>query len=128
MSKDKLIRKADGAVEVTIDGLTLPVGSEAMNDFELFDQLNRFNETNAPMLLPRIVRGLFGDDAFDTVMNHLRDPDTMRVSFVPVVDFLGRVLKLIDPKSYSSSASGEPTGDSSQQISSDTTGQPQENF
>lgn len=127
MSDSKLIRKADGAVEVSIDGLRLPVGSEAMNDFELFDQLNRFNETNAPMLLPRIVRGLFGDDAFDEVMNHLRDPETMRVSFVAVVEFLGKVLELLDPKSRNSSASGEATEDSSPQTSSDTTEQPQEN-
>lgn len=127
MSDSKLIRKADGAVEVSIDGLQLPVGSEAMNDFELFDQLNRFNETNAPMLLPRIVRGLFGDDAFDEVMNHLRDPETMRVSFVAVVEFLGKVLELLDPKSRNSSASGEATEDSSPQTSSDTTEQPQEN-
>ena len=109
MSEDKLIHDADGTTRISIDGLELPVGSEAMNDFELFDQLNRFNETNAPMLLPRIVRGLFGDDQFNTVMDHLRDSETGRVKFESVVDFLTRAMAAIDPKSRNSLPSGQDT-------------------
>lgn len=88
-------------VTVEVDGLALTIDGTALDDVELFDLLDRFgtDDADALRLIPKIIRGLFGDAQFAQVMEHLRDADTRRVSFERASLFLGEALGALNPNS-----------------------------
>ena len=97
--KPKETRKDGEPFVVEVQGLSLTIDAEAMNDVELFDMIDRLDEDSPEMLrlIPRMVRGLFGDTQFDVVMNHLRDKETRRVTFDSTSEFISEVFEQINP-------------------------------
>lgn len=84
-------------LHVTVRGLELTVMSDALDDFELLDDLNELEQNENPGRLPSILRRLVGDQ-WKTVVNHLRG-DNGRVSVEDGAEFVGEVLEALNPSS-----------------------------
>jgi hypothetical protein len=96
-SDHKAKAKAAEGVTIEVQGLHLAVAAETLDDFELLDDLNLLNEGDetAALKLPRILRSFFGIGQYREIMEHLRDPETRRVSISAGVDFVGDMLKVL---------------------------------
>lgn len=88
----------DGGFNVKIDGLELFIEEDALNDFETMDYMARAEEENNPAYLPRVLRGLVGSD-YSRVMDHLRDPETGRVTVVRGAEFVQGIFGALNPNS-----------------------------
>lgn len=90
--------KDDGTsdLRVEVQGLTLIIPREALDDFELLDDLNELDQNDNPARLPSVLRRLVGDQ-WKTVMNHLRDEKTGRVPVEPAMEFLNELMDAADP-------------------------------
>lgn len=96
--EDRKAPKADtGDVTVTIRGVTVTISEEALDDFELMDDLDRLEQEEDASRLPSILRRLVGDQ-YKTVMDALRGPNG-RVGIEAGADFVGEVLEAVAPKS-----------------------------
>lgn len=93
--------KAEDAVPeeltVTVRGLELKVMSDALDDFELLDDLNELEQNDNPGRLPSILRRLVGDQ-WKKVIEHLRG-ENGRVSVEDGSEFIGEVLEALNPSS-----------------------------
>lgn len=95
-------KQKKGPIKITVDGLDLVLDGAALDDVELFDMLDRWDDNNPEeglRLVPRIIRALFGDDQHELVMTHLRDPKTKRVTFEAASLFVGEAIGAINPNS-----------------------------
>lgn len=85
----------------TVDGkekpLSVTVLDEALDDFELLDEMRALDEGNATKM-PAVLRRMVGDD-FATVMNSLRDPKTGRVTITAAREWIDRLLQALNPNS-----------------------------
>lgn len=93
-------KRVVAAKRTTIRGITVTVTNEALDDFELLDDLQAAETGNAARL-PSLLRRLLGD-GYKAAMDGLRDPVTGRV---PVagdaggVQFIKELLVALNPNS-----------------------------
>ena len=83
--------------KVTVAGREWTVSRDALDDFELLDDLGAIEDGNAGRL-PRVMRRLLGDEYKDA-LDHLRDEDTGRVAVEPAAEFISDLLGGLNPNS-----------------------------
>lgn len=90
-------RELDGFA-VTLHGITVYVPIEAINDFELMDDLNRLQSGDVRNVtsVASVLRGFIGED-FKPAMDAIRDPETGRVTIEAGTRFLFDVIRGINP-------------------------------
>lgn len=88
----------DGSRNVTIRGLEITVSGDALDDFELLDDLDALDQGNAARF-PSVLRRLIGKDSYKAAMDILRDPDSGRVSVESGATFVSEVLDAVSPNS-----------------------------
>lgn len=90
-------RELDGFA-VTLHGVTVHVPYEAINDFELLDDLNRIEsgEVKNVTAVSSVLRKFIGDD-FKAAMNAIRDFETGRVTIEAGTRFLFDLMRGINP-------------------------------
>src|SRR5690349_21824252 len=71
--------KSDGFIHATLLGREWLVPEEALDDFELLDDINSLEQKSDASRMPSILRRLLGDQWGDA-MEALRDKETKRVS------------------------------------------------
>lgn len=100
--KPKAEKKAE-ARTVEVQGLTLTIAEESLNDFELLDDLYVLDSGTpaAALRMPRVLRAFLGDEQHRAVLEHLRDKDTHRVSIEAGAKFVGDLMGALDPNSRS---------------------------
>jgi len=84
------------AQRTVIRGITVTVADEALDDFELLDDLRAVDVDQNPAHFPALLRRLVGDDYRD-VINGLRDKITGRVSIVTGAEFVKEIFEAINP-------------------------------
>ena len=88
---------APEVIEVTVRGVDLKIDADALDDFELMDDLNELEQNENPARLPSILRRLVGDQ-YRSVMDAIRG-ENGRVSVEAGSEFLGEVMEAISPNS-----------------------------
>lgn len=86
----------DGVSTVTIKGVTVRVEKDALDDFELLDDLAKMQDGDGARITS-VAHRLFGDD-FKAVMDGLRG-ENGRVSVEGASTFIGEVLAALNPSS-----------------------------
>ncbi|MCE0510845.1 hypothetical protein LVJ59_17490 [Microbacterium sp. KKR3/1] len=86
----------DGISTVTIKGITVKIDKDALDDFELLDDLAKMQDGEGARIAS-VAHRLFGDD-FKTVMDGLRG-DNGRVSVEVASEFISEVLAAVAPNS-----------------------------
>ena len=81
---------------VTVDDQEWTVPAEALDDFELLDDLGALEDGNAARL-PAVMRRLLGED-YKRALNHLRGEDG-RVRIEPASEFIAAIMQGLDPNS-----------------------------
>jgi len=92
------VKEVDGGKQVTISGVTVTVDNDALNDFELLDDLRAIDVEKNAARLPGILRKLVGD-SFGDVMNALRDEKTGRVTIESGTEFVKDLFEVLNPNS-----------------------------
>lgn len=82
------------ARRVTINGTTVTVANEALDDFELLDDLSQLEDGKASRL-PSVARRLFGDD-YRSILDELRGPNG-RVQIERATEFIRDVFGALNP-------------------------------
>ena len=90
------VETVDGVSTVTIQGITVKVDKDALDDFELLDDLAQMQDGDGARIAS-IARRLFGDD-FKAVMDGLRG-ENGRVSVEATSEFIGELLAALAPNS-----------------------------
>ncbi|WP_104137232.1 hypothetical protein [Cryobacterium sp. Y62] len=90
------VEKFDWGKKVTLHGITVSVLDEALDDWELLDDLGRAEDGDAGRI-PSLFRRLLGDDT-QKALDHFRG-ETGRIRVEPVVEFIRDLFKAIDPNS-----------------------------
>lgn len=90
----------DGGKRVTHHGVTVVVMDEALDDFELVDELSRvqFGEKEDKGRLPLICRRLVGEDGYKAIMDGLRGPNG-RVTVQAGFQFIQELFGALNPNS-----------------------------
>lgn len=81
--------------EFTIHGVDVSVPLEALDDFELLDDISEMEKGDATKM-PSVLRRLVGD-SYRELMNKLRDKKTGRVSIEAGGQLVADVLDILDP-------------------------------
>ena len=78
-----------------VDGLTLTIDEAALDDFELLADLKKLDSgtPDAALSMPRVLEAFLGAEQYRTVMDHLRDPETGRVSIEAGARFIGDLMR-----------------------------------
>lgn len=84
--------KAGEPHRVEVDGRTWTVDSDALDDFELLDDLGEIEAGNAARL-PRALRRLLGAEQYKRAIESLRDGDTGRVPVEAGAEFIKAVFE-----------------------------------
>lgn len=87
-----------GGKRVTLRGITVDVKSEALDDFELLEELHDLDKKQNGTQLPGILRRLVGDE-YRAVLDKLRDKDTGRVPIAAGMGFVLDLVKALNPNS-----------------------------
>lgn len=100
-SVEVTIGEGDGARTVpakrtTIQGITVTVLEEALDDFELLDDLRAVDVDKNVSRLPAVLRRLVGD-GYQAVLDGLRDKGTGRVSIEAGSVFIRSVIEALNP-------------------------------
>lgn len=90
------IETKDGISTVTIKGITVKVEKDALDDFELLDDLAKMQDGDGARITS-VAHRLFGDD-FTAVMDGLRG-DNGRVSVEAASTFISELLAAVAPNS-----------------------------
>lgn len=90
------VETIDGVSTVTIQGITVHVAKDALDDFELLDDLSQFQEGDGSKL-SAVAHRLFGDD-FKVVMDGLRG-ENGRVAIESATEFIKETLEALAPNS-----------------------------
>jgi hypothetical protein len=77
--------------------ITVTVVEDALDDFELLDDLRAVQDDNDPSRFPSLIRRLLGDDYRD-VMNELRGTNG-RVSVAVGTEFVWELFRALNPNS-----------------------------
>lgn len=90
-------REVDGWA-VTMDGVTVHVPKEALDDFELLEELGQIQSSGKAAMgtLPSILRRIVGDE-YKAVLDAFRDKETGRVPVSPVTKFTVDIFKALNP-------------------------------
>ncbi|RLP74350.1 hypothetical protein D9V32_13460 [Mycetocola tolaasinivorans] len=94
--RKKKLEVVDGHYKVTVQGIEVTVAKDALDDFELLDDLARI-ENNDAQRIPGVLRRLVGDD-FSKVMNGLRG-ENGRVGLESGTQFIRDLLDALSPNS-----------------------------
>ena len=86
------------AKRTTIQGITVTIADEALNDFELLDDLRAVDVDRNMSRLPAVLRRLVGDD-YKVVLDGIRDKVTGRVSIESGSMFIRSVIEALNPNS-----------------------------
>lgn len=89
----------DGFLHVEMRGKTWHVSKDALDDFELLDDINALEQQNDASRMPSVLRRLIGDEGYGKAMDLLRDPESQRVSVSAGSKFVWDLLKELDPNS-----------------------------
>lgn len=94
------VETVDGGKRVTIKGVTVTVPDEAIDDFELVEELSRvqFGSKEERGRLPLILRRLIGDDGYRAVMDDLRATNG-RVPVQAGFEFIQELFGALNPNS-----------------------------
>lgn len=87
----------DGTQTVKVHGVELTIVGDALDDFELLDDLAALDDGEGQRL-PKVMRRLVGEKWRD-VMSALRDEETGRVSVDDAGTFIHDVLEAVAPNS-----------------------------
>lgn len=90
----KQVTRAVPARRVVIRGIQVTVADEALDDFELLDDLSQLEENKAARL-PSVARRLFGE-GYRKILDELRGPNG-RVSINDANTFIGDVFGALNP-------------------------------
>ena len=91
------IRKVPGK-QVTVDGIEVRVPDEALDDFEVLDDIRGVQDTNDVSRMPSLLRRLVGDD-YRRILDELRDESTGRVGAAKASEFVFAVFEALNPSS-----------------------------
>jgi hypothetical protein len=94
------VETVEGGRKVTLRGFDVTVPDEAIDDFELVEELGRiqFGEQSEQGRLPSILRRLVGDDGYKTVMDGLRAANG-RVPVKDGFEYIQELLGALNPNS-----------------------------
>lgn len=93
------VETVDGGRAVTLRGIRVIVPDEAIDDFELLEDMARMGQEKARQgLFPSVLRRLIGDDGFKDVMTGLRG-DNGRVAIADGMGFIKDLLAALNPNS-----------------------------
>lgn len=98
-SKPK-VSDVEGGKKVTWpDGFSVLILIEAINDFELLDEMSQMQSLGerGSVKLPSVLRRTLGDDQMAPVMDRLRDPQTKRVTIQAGVGFFQDLFGALNP-------------------------------
>jgi len=87
-----------GDKKITVRGAEFTVPADALDDFELLDDLTMLQEEEDGTRLPFILRRLVGDQR-KRALDLVRDPDTGRVTNQAAAEFIGEFIQELDPNS-----------------------------
>lgn len=87
--------KDDNVIKITVRGIELEVLKDALDDFELLDDLNELEQNENPARLPSVLRRLIGSQ-WKMAMNSLRG-ENGRVSVEDGAEFVGEILEAVSP-------------------------------
>lgn len=98
---DRQAKVEDAPMEyaVTVNGVDFTVPAEALDDFELLDDLNALEQGGSATRLPAILRRFLGDDQYRSAMDSCRDPKTGRVSVEAGANFVSALMEGVNPSS-----------------------------
>lgn len=80
---------------ITVRGTEFTIAADALDDFELLDDLHGLDNED-PTKLPSVLRRLLGDQ-FKTALDLARDKTTGRVSVEAGADVVREVMEALDP-------------------------------
>lgn len=83
---------SDGSHKVEVNGRAWTVSAEALDDFELLDDLGEIETGNAAPM-PRVLKRLLGAEQYREALDSLRDPETGRVGVEAGADFVRAVFE-----------------------------------
>lgn len=89
------VERVEGGRTVTHKGITVTVPDEALDDFELLDDLREMEQTGNVAVLPSLLRRLAGQDGYKAVMAGLRNPETGRVSAGEGAEFVQAIFEAL---------------------------------
>lgn len=85
---------------ITVRGAEFTVPHDALDDFELLDDLTMLQDKEDGTRLPSILRRIVGtDEQHKKALDLIRDPDTGRVTTGAAGDFIGEFIEALDPNS-----------------------------
>lgn len=96
---DRKPKAEDGpeSLTATVAGQEYEVSAEALDDFELLDDLARLDDGDVSRAAS-VLRRLLGDD-MKRAMDSIRDKKTGRVTIAAATDFVMDLMKELDPNS-----------------------------
>lgn len=86
------------ARRTTVNDIEVTVLEEALDDFELLDDIRAAGDNGDASRLPSLLRRLVGDD-YKRILDELRDPVTRRVSAAKGSQFVWDVFGALNPNS-----------------------------
>jgi hypothetical protein len=86
------------ASRVMIRDIEVTVPKEALDDFELLDDIRATQDEHDMSRFPSLLRRLVGDEAYKTILDALRGPNG-RVSASDGAEFVYDVFKALNPNS-----------------------------
>ncbi|NJI60944.1 hypothetical protein HCX50_16060 [Microbacterium oxydans] len=84
--------------QVTVDGIDVRVPDEALDDFEILDDIRGVQDSNDVSRMPSLLRRLVGDD-YRSILDALRDKNTGRVPAGRASEFVFAVFEALNPSS-----------------------------
>lgn len=84
--------------QTTVHGITVQVPDEALDDFELLDDLRAAQDDDDGSRLPALLRRMVGED-YKRILNALRDPVTRRVTVEAGAQFVWDLFRALNPNS-----------------------------
>lgn len=90
------VEKVEGGRNVTLSGVTVHVPDEALDDFELLDDLRAVDVEKKASRFPALLRRLVGDD-YPKVMEALRDSTSGRVPIEAGARFIKDLFGALNP-------------------------------
>ena len=84
------------AQRTVIKGITVTVADEALDDFELLDDLRAVDVDRNASRLPALLRRLVGDEYRDIIVS-LRDESTGRVPIQSATEFIRGLMAALNP-------------------------------
>ena len=85
-------------LQITVRGTVFEVAEDALDDFELLDDLSRL-EDGEGQKLPSVLRRLIGAEQFRTAMDLARDKESGRVSTEAGAELVQEILEAVAPNS-----------------------------